>query len=130
MGRMAIGWRRATEKLKPWKTKFMNLMIEWGRSCWTARNGIIYGEKRQRYTMERTRLQEEAGVYMYAPKEESPVPIENIRATRLNLRNLPNIETANWIAEQRQMRQNIRKRKSINIIMYLRQEAELQILDH
>ena len=32
MGRMAIGWRSATEKLKPWITKFMNLMIEWGRS--------------------------------------------------------------------------------------------------
>ena len=29
-GRMAIGWRRATEKLKPWTTKIMNLMIEWG----------------------------------------------------------------------------------------------------
>ena len=30
MGRMAIGWRRTTEKLKPWTTKFMNLKIEWG----------------------------------------------------------------------------------------------------
>ena len=33
IGRMAIGWRRTTEKLKPWTTKFMNLMIEWGQSC-------------------------------------------------------------------------------------------------
>ena len=90
----------------------------------------MHGEKRQRYTMERTRLQEEAGVYMYAPKEESPVPIENIRATRLNLRNLPYIETANWIAEQRQMRQNILQRRITNTIMYARKEAELQILDH
>ena len=32
MGRMAIRWRSATEKVKPWITKFMNLMIEWGRS--------------------------------------------------------------------------------------------------
>ena len=31
MGRMAIGWRSTTEKLKPWTTKCMNLMIEWGR---------------------------------------------------------------------------------------------------
>ena len=29
MGIMSIGWRRAAEKLKPWTTKFMNLMIEW-----------------------------------------------------------------------------------------------------
>ena len=113
---MAIGWRRATEKLKPWTTKFINLMIEWGRSCWTARNGMIYGEKRQCYTMERKRLQEEARVYLYGPKEESLAPIENFRATRMNLRNLPNIEIANWIAEQRQMRQKIRKRKSTNIM--------------
>ena len=45
MGRMAIGWRRATEKLKRWTTTLMNLMIELGRSCWTARNGMIYGER-------------------------------------------------------------------------------------
>ena len=69
-------------------------------------------------------------MYLYAPKDESLVPIENIRATRRNARNLPNIEIANWITEQRQLRQKIRKRRSTNIIMYLRQEAELQILDH
>ena len=110
------------EKLRPWTTKFMNLMIEWGRSCWAARNGMIYGEKRQRCTMERKRLQEEARVYLYTPKEESLVPIENFRATRMNLRNLPNIEIANWIAEQRQMRQNILQRRITNIIMYAKRE--------
>ena len=100
---VAIRWRSATEKLKPWTTKFINLMIEWGRSCWTARNGMIYGERRQRYTMERKRLQEEARVYLYSPKEEALVLIENIRATRRKVRNLPNIEIANWIADQRHM---------------------------
>ena len=67
---------------------------------------------------------------MYAPIEESLVLIENFRATRMNLRNLPNTEIANWIAEQRQMRQQIQKQRNTNIIMYLRQEAELQMLDH
>ena len=33
MGRMATGWRSAMENLKPWITKLMSLMIEWGRSC-------------------------------------------------------------------------------------------------
>ena len=42
MGRMAIRWMRAREKLKPWIMKCMNLVTEWGRSCWTARHGIIY----------------------------------------------------------------------------------------
>ena len=130
MGRMAIGWRSATEKVKPWITKFMNLMIEWGRSCWTARNGMIFGEKRQRYTVERKRLQEMARVYLYAPKEESLVPIKNIKATRRSVRNLPNIEIANWIAEQKRARQKIRQRRTTNMLMHLRQEAELQILDH
>ncbi len=95
MGRMAIGWRSATEKVKPWITKFMNLMIECGRSCWTVRNGMIFGEKRQWYTVERKRLQEMARVYLYAPKEESLVPIKNIKATRRSVKNLPNIEIAN-----------------------------------
>ena len=45
--------------------------------------------------MERKRLQEEARVYLYAPKEEALVPIENIRATRKNVRNIPNIKIAN-----------------------------------
>ena len=124
MGRMAIGSRSATEKLKPWITKFMNLMIEWGRSCWANICGMIYGEKLQCYTMERKRLQEKARVYLYAPKEDSLVPIENIRATRRNVRNLPNKEIVNWIAEQRQLRQKIRHRRTTKIIMYLRQEAE------
>ena len=105
--RTAIGWRSATEKLKPWTTKFMNLMIEWSRSCWIARNGMIYRERCQRYTMERKSLQAEARVYLYARKEEALVPIENIRATRKNVRNLPNVEIANWRAEQRQLRQKI-----------------------
>ena len=78
--------------------------------------------------MERKRLQEEAIVY--APKEESLVPIDNFRATRMNLRNLPTIEIVNWIAEQFQMIQKIRRGRATNNIMYLRQEAELQILDY
>ena len=73
----------------------MNLMIEWRRSCWTARNRMIYGEKRQCYTMEKKQLQEEARAYLYALKEESLVPIENTRASRMNFRDLPNIEFAN-----------------------------------
>ena len=117
MGRMAIGWRSVTAKLKPWATKFMNLMIEWGRACWTARNGVIYGERRQRYTIERKRLQVEARVYLNAPKEEELVPNENSRATKKNVRNLPNVEIANWITEQRQLRQKIRQKKSTNSIV-------------
>ena len=77
-------------------------------------NGMIYGEKRQRYTLERKRLQEVARVYLYAPKEESLVPIKNIKATRRSVRNLPNIEIANWIAEQKRARQKMRQRKTIS----------------
>ena len=80
--------------------------------------------------MERKRLQEEARVYLYAPKEEALVPIENIRATRKNVRNLPNVEIANWIADQRQLRQKIRQRRRANIIVLTNKEAGLQLLDH
>ena len=62
--------------------------------------------------MERKRLQEMARVYLYAPKDESLVPIKNIRATRRSVRNLPNIEIASWIAEEGQMRQTIRQRRT------------------
>ena len=66
-----------------------------------AGNGMIYGKKHQHYTLERKRLQDEVRVYLYVPKEEALVLIENFRAMRTNLRNLSNIEIANWIAEQR-----------------------------
>ena len=36
MDRMTVGWRSAIENLKPWMEKIMNLMIKWGRACWTA----------------------------------------------------------------------------------------------
>ena len=48
----------------------------------------------------------------------------------MNLWNLPNIEIENWIAGQRQLRQKIRQKRSTNIIIYTRKEADLQILDH
>ena len=79
MGEMAIGWRITTEKLKPWITKFINLVIDWGQSRWTARKGMIYGKKCQHYTLERKTLQEEVRVYLYAPEDKSLVPIENLK---------------------------------------------------
>ena len=69
--------------------KLMILVIEWGRACWTAKTGMIYGERHQQYRMERNRLQAEARVYLNAPKEEALVPIENSRAMRKNVRNMP-----------------------------------------
>ena len=35
---------RHMANLKPWMTKFMK--IEWGRAFWTARSGMICGERR------------------------------------------------------------------------------------
>ena len=90
---------------------------------------MIYGERRQQYTMERRRLQAEARVYLNAAKEEALVPIENIRSTRKNIRNMPNVEIANWIAGQRRWRQRILKKKMTNIIVLTKKEAELQLLD-
>ena len=81
-------------------------------------------------TLERKRLQEETIVYLYAPKEEALVPIENIRATRKNARNLTNIDIANWILEQRRPRKKTLQRKSTTIIMHTKKEAELQLLDN
>ena len=130
MGRMSVGWRSAMENLKLWMTKFMNLMIEWGRACWAARNGIIYRERHQQYAMNRKRLQTEVRVYLNAPNEEALVPIENSRATMKNVRNMPNVEIANWIAGQQQLRQKIQQKKITNIIVLKKREAELQPLDH
>ena len=48
---------------------------------------------------------------------------------RMNLRNLPNIEIANWIAEQRQLKQKIWQRRTTYIIMHMIKKADLQILD-
>ena len=59
------------------------------------------------YTMERKRLKAEVRVYLNALKEEALVQIDNSRATRKTVRNLPNVEIANWIAAQCQQRQPI-----------------------
>ena len=91
---------------------------------------MIYGERRQRYTTERKRLRTEAILYLNALKEEALVPIKNSRATRKNVRNLPFIEIANFIAEQCQRRKKIRQRRRTNIIVLTKREAELQLLDH
>ena len=74
--------------------------------------------------------QADVRVYLNAPKEEELVPTENIRATRKNVRNMPNVGIANQIAGQRKRRQKIRQKKSINIIVLMKNEAELQLLDY
>ena len=62
------------------------------------------------------------------PKKDALVPIENIRATRMNMRNLPNIEIANWIADQRQLRQKIQQRKSTNISVHTKKKLSYNYL--
>lgn len=84
----------------------------------------IRKHRRQRYTIERKSLQTEVRVYFNAPKEEALVPVENNRATRKNIRNMPNVEIANWIAGQR-----MRQKKMTNTIVLTKKEAELQLLD-
>ena len=47
------------------------------------------------------------------------------------MKNMPNVEIANWIAGQRRLRQRIRQRKMTNItacIVLTKEEAELQIV--
>ena len=68
MRRMATRWKSAKEKLKPRTKKFMNLMIEWGRAGWTARNGMIYGERHQHCTLERKNISRGTSLFISQKK--------------------------------------------------------------
>ena len=46
------------------------------------------------------------------------------------MRNMTNVEIANWITGQQQLRQRIQQKKITNIIILMKREAKLQLLDH
>jgi len=65
------------------------------------------------------------------PEGEALVQIEKSRATRKNIRNMPNIEIANRIVGQRKWIQNIQQKKITNIVVFTKKGTELQLLaDH
>ena len=53
-----------------------HIWMEWGRACWSHRNSILYGERKDKYKSTRIRLKAEAQIWMEALSIETLIPIQ------------------------------------------------------
>ena len=97
--------------------KIYNLMIIWGRACLTSRNGTLYGEKKENYTITRKRLMAEVKVWRTATMLEPLIRNAHTRMEKKTLKTAASITIATWLDEMQDLRQKIKHRRTTNIIM-------------
>ena len=49
MGKMASGWKQCWPDKKHWWSSSAHTFMEWGRVCWSQRNRILYGKRKDQY---------------------------------------------------------------------------------
>ena len=126
MGFMSMEWRRSTDKLdQRWTRSCIRLFLDWGRACWTHRNTVLFGPSKKRYQLRRQRLQEEARVWLNAPRTESLVPIHNNRSMQKDITRATTETIATWIQRQTVLRRKIRNNKQTSIISTFTSEEKL-----
>ena len=102
------------------------LFLEWGRACWAHRNLLLFGPSSSRQQQRRIRLQDEAKVWLNAPRTESLVPLNNKRRLQRDITRATTETIATWVTRQNQLRKRIRNKKTTSIITNFTSEAELQ----
>ena len=60
MGKTVSRWRHCWLDKKYWQSSIAHTFMEWGRVCWSHRNIILYGERKDMYEITRMRLKAEA----------------------------------------------------------------------
>ena len=74
----------------------------------------------------RKRHQDEAKVWLNAPRTESLVPLNNRRRLKWDITRATTETIATWVTRQNQLRKRIRNKKTTSIITNFISEAELQ----
>ena len=70
-GRFSIKWSaiRTPEDTK-WIPGFLKILMNWSRACWSKRRQTLFGEKKDRYRLQRERLFQHVHNWYDAPREE------------------------------------------------------------
>ena len=99
--------------------------MEWGRACWSHRNSILYGERKDKYTITRLRLKAEAQVWIEAPIIESIIPIQQDQRKWKLLKKAANSDIAFWLEHNRTRRKIVQRGRVPNIVVTLTSPDEL-----
>ena len=99
--------------------------MEWGRACWSHRNSKLYGERKDKYKITRTRLKAEAQVWMDTPSIETLIPIQRNRWKQKLLKKAANLDIAFWLEHSRARRRIVQLRKVSNVVVTLISSEEL-----
>ena len=125
MGKMVSGWRQCWPDKKHWRSSIAHTFMEWGRACWSHRNSILYGERKDKYKIMRLRLKAEAHVWMEAPIIESIIPIQQDQWKWKLLNKVANSDIAFWLEHNRTRRKIVQQGRVPNIVVTLTSPEEL-----
>ena len=129
MGNFAKGWRNCWTECRQWATKFAILMMTWGRARWSSRNSTLFGEKTNRYAIQRSRLLAEAKVWRKATMMERLVGDTHIQMKKKTLKTAASITIAAWLDELHGLKKKIKCGKTESIIMGMADPEDLQKAD-
>ena len=125
IGKMASGRRQYWLNKTYWQLSIAHTIMEWGRACWSHRNIILYGERKDKYKITRLRLKAEAQVWMDAPRIEALIPIRQDQWNRKLLKKAAKSDIAFWLEHNRTTRQIVQRGAVSNILAALMQTEEL-----
>ena len=126
MGKMTSRGRQFWPDKTYWRSSIAHTFMEWGRACWSYRNIILYGERKDKYKITRLQLKAEAHVWLEAPSTESCIPIQRDRWKRKLLKKAVNSDIAFWLEHNRSRRRIAQQGKISNIVETPTENEELE----
>ena len=90
-GRFSIRWAASsTPENTKWITGFLKLLMNWSRACWSNRRQTLFGSRKDRYKLQRTRLHQHVNTWYDAPREETLIGKSKLADRELILRKTNN----------------------------------------
>ena len=53
-----------------WIPGFLKILMNWSRACWSNRRQTLFGSRKDRYKLQRTRLIQHVNMWYEAPRKE------------------------------------------------------------
>ena len=129
-GYISTEWRKSTLELQQtWTSSCIRLFLDCGGGCWSHRNKTLYGPSTKPHQQRQKRLQDEARVWIDAPRTETLVPIHYTGTLKRDITRATSETIATWLHRQRQLRKQIRDNQKTSLITHFLSEDTLKEAD-
>ena len=91
-----------------WIPGFLKILMNWSRACWSKRRQTLFGEKKDRYRLQRERLFQHVNYWYDAPREQRLIDKTKLEPReRILTRN--NDAIAKWLDQRHADRTKLKK---------------------